>query len=123
MFGVVVSGDVLGGGGAVMCGGVVCRAVLWGWVGIRVVVCGPVERGLWFVWMWFVGLWCVGVRYLGLCCLGVWLLVLWCVALLGGGGGLQSTRMWVCGVRRRGVWRPCFQGCGMRGCGVGCCGV
>ena len=62
MFGVVVSGDVLGGGGgAVVCGGVVCRVVLWGWVGIRVVVCGHVVCGLWCVWMWFRGLWCVGL--------------------------------------------------------------
>ena len=41
MFGVVVSRDVLVGG-AVVCGCVVCWAMLWGWVGIRLVVYGGV---------------------------------------------------------------------------------
>ena len=54
MFGFVVSRDVLGGGGAVVCGGVVCWAVLWGWVGIGLSC---------------VGLWCVGC---GVCGCGFW---------------------------------------------------
>ena len=48
MFGVVVS-RVVFGGRAVVSGDVVCRAVLWGLVGIGAVVCGPVVRGLWCV--------------------------------------------------------------------------